>query len=285
MSEKYNLNEWISNLIKDYINNSSNNSLGNNFHGKALEEPLIGFSRGSDPLYEMIKEHIGDFCKTPLEVFNSIYPEFKINSDELSVVSWAMPYSKIAINAHRNDVCYPSEVFIKARANGEKINSGLSKYLEETFKKEGYTSVAPARLANFKVIKNEKHGISSTWSEKHIAFVSGLGTFGLSGGLITKAGIAVRFGSIIVNLKAEPTERAYTKYNEYCLFYSKGICKKCAERCPSYSIGENGHNKFSCSKHIKEIVSEYTKDKFNTDVSPCGLCQTRVPCESRIPIA
>ena len=38
--------------------------------------------------------------------------------------------------------------------------------------------------------------MASTWSERHVAYVSGLGTFGLSGGLITAKGQAVRLGSV-----------------------------------------------------------------------------------------
>lgn len=48
---------------------------------------------------------------------------------------------------------------------------------------------------------------TSNWSERHVAFVCGLGTFGLSKGLITEKGIAGRLGSLIVSEKFEPRKR------------------------------------------------------------------------------
>ena len=43
---------------------------------------------------------------------------------------------------------------------------------------------------------SEKYGMASCWSERHAAFVSGLGTFGLCDGLITPVGKAMRCGSV-----------------------------------------------------------------------------------------
>jgi epoxyqueuosine reductase QueG len=278
------LSKLIENNIKSYINNSSNNSLGDKFNEKAISEPLVGFSKGSDPYYEKFKVDIGDFYWTPLEAFKKVYPEIEVTASELTVICWVMPYAENVKNDHNKDICYPAERLVRARINGEKVNLELGKYLKELLINCGYEALIPSRSPSWKVEKSEKYVVAANWSEKHAAFVSGLGTFGLSGALITKAGIAVRLASVIAKIPLQETKREYTKYNEYCLFYSKGVCKKCIERCPSKSISEKGHNKIRCKEHINKVVSNYMKEHYDTSVSPCGLCQTRVPCQSSIPL-
>ena len=79
---------------------------------------------------------------------------------------------------------------------------------------------------------------TSNWSERHVAFVCGLGTFGLSKGLITKKGIAGRFGSIITELTLSPDQREYHCIYEYC-----SMCGACVKNCPVNAISlDKGKN-------------------------------------------
>jgi epoxyqueuosine reductase len=124
---------------------------------------------------------------------------------------------------------------------------------------------------------------ASTWSERHAAYAAGLGTFGLCDGLITPAGKAVRVGSVIANIQIRPTPRPYTDHHGYCLFYTQGLCGKCIPRCPVGALSENGHNKRTCRSHIRPATEDYVKTNFGFEGYGCGLCQTGVPCESKIP--
>ena len=132
---------------------------------------------------------------------------------------------------------------------------------------------------------SEKYSYASTWSERHAAYASGLGTFGLCDGLITPVGKAMRTGSVIAKVGIDPTQRPYTDHQEYCLFYSKGICGKCIPRCPVDALSENGHDKIVCRAYLKPKTEEYVKENYKFDGYGCGLCQTKVPCESKIPLA
>ena len=69
--------------------------------------------------------------------------------------------------------------------------------------------------------------MASQWSERHAAYASGLGTFGLCDGLITPKGKAVRFASVVTRIKVPPTQRPYKDHHAYCLHYAKGICGMC----------------------------------------------------------
>jgi len=59
----------IESWIKEYTATSPLNSLKNSSNEKAWEEPLVGFSRGDDPIFQQYKEHVGPFHWTPLEIY------------------------------------------------------------------------------------------------------------------------------------------------------------------------------------------------------------------------
>jgi epoxyqueuosine reductase len=69
------MKKWIHKLIRDFLNNPEKNSLFDDADERAWEDPLIGFSRGDDPIFEEFKEHIGDFVWTPQQAFSLAFPE------------------------------------------------------------------------------------------------------------------------------------------------------------------------------------------------------------------
>lgn len=64
----------------------------------------------------------------------------------------------------------------------------------------------------------------------------------------------MRCGSIVARIQVKPTIRPYTDYNEYCLYYRNGNCKKCIDRCPSRAISENCHDKIKCREYQAQTV-------------------------------
>ena len=71
--------------------------------------------------------------------------------------------------------------------------------------------------------------------------------------------------------------------SDYCLWFSHQTCKKCVARCPVEALSEKGHDKIPCSKHVHETCKGYIVEHFGFEGYACGLCQTGVPCESKIP--
>ncbi len=57
----------------------------------------------------------------------------------------------------------------------------------------------------------------------------------------------------------------------------------CAERCPVGALDENGHDKLTCREYLRGAVNKHAKELLGQDWYGCGLCQTKVPCESGIP--
>ena len=246
--------------------------------------PLVGFSRGSDPLYREIKELVGPFYWEPLDIFSATFPHIPVSAEELAVIAWILPQTGETKGESRKDIRYPSRRWTRSKGPGEMVNVKLRKYLVSLLADAGFEAVAPQLSPLWAPKVSERYGAASTWSERHAAFVSGLGTFGLCDGLITPAGKAMRCGSVVARLDVAPTARPYKDIHEYCLFLTSGLCGKCMERCPAGAITREGHDKDKCRAYMGTVTSPYAKEHYGMDIEACGLCQTKVPCESRIPV-
>jgi epoxyqueuosine reductase QueG len=275
--------EWVESIIKDYINLSPENTLKNAAADKAWADPLVAFSQGDDPIYESYKEVVGPFHWTPLEVFHRAFPGQEVTANELTVISWILPQTEQTKEDLRKETAQPSESWARARIFGEEVNVKLREHLVTTLRAGGVDAVAPMLFSEWKMIVSEQFGFASTWSERHAAYASGLGTFGLCDGLITPVGKAMRCGSVIARLRIPPTPRPYTDHREYCLFFSHGTCGKCMERCPAGAVTTAGHDKAKCMAYLK-VTANYVTSHFGFEGYGCGFCQSGVPCESRIPM-
>jgi len=273
---------WIEEEIKRFIE-SPENTMKNEGDEPAWAEPLVGFSSGADPIYKFYKEDIGEFYLSPLEFFVHDFPGVEVTPDQLTVISWILPQTEATKADHRKETYFPSEKWARSRIFGEEANVKLRRHVVEVLKQAGIEAVAPMLSPLWERKISERYGYASTWSERHAAYAAGLGTFGLSDGLITPRGKAMRTGSVVARMTVPPNDKPYTDHNAYCLFYAKGTCGECIGRCPIGAITGEGHDKKLCSKYL-DMTRQYVSRHFGFEGYGCGLCQTGVPCESGIPI-
>jgi epoxyqueuosine reductase QueG len=283
MEQPLDLAKWLEIVIHDFISHSPKNTLRNTADEKAWDDPLVGFSRGDDPLYEAYKEYVGPFHWTPWEIFTQTFPEIKLAPEDLTVISWILPQTKATKTDNRKQKTLPAERWARARLYGEETNNELRRHVVAVLTGRGYKAVAPVLSPLWSQKKSDLYGFASTWSERHVAYASGLGTFGLCDGLITPRGKAMRTGSVVANIQIPATSRPYVDRHAYCLFYANGTCKKCISRCPVGAISEAGHDKVKCYSYAYGGALEHIKSHYGFEVGACGLCQTKVPCESGIP--
>ncbi len=274
---------WIEKIIRDYAK-SGENALRNGTDEKAWDEPLIGFSRGDDPLYTRLKGMIGDFFWEPVEIFRLTFPEAHVKPEELTVISWVLPQTEATKADNRKETLFGSERWVRARKFGEEFNVKLRNHLVRMLKEAGFEAVAPSASSLFRILMSQAYGMASTWSERHAAHVSGLGTFGLCDGLITPVGKAMRLGSVIARISIPATPRPYQDHHAYCLFYSKGTCGACIKRCPAGAVSRAGHDKKMCREYVEGPIVRHARESYGIEAYGCGLCQTKVPCESGIPV-
>jgi epoxyqueuosine reductase QueG len=201
------------------------------------------------------------------------------------VVSWVLPIAEETRVSNRGETKIPSRHWSHTRYYGEEFNNEVRRFVVEVLTELGALAVAPMLQPYFRTSTNEKVGLFSNWSERHSAYAAGHGTFSLSDGFITGRGIAHRCGSVVTDLSLPASGRTCTDHYSNCLFYVDGSCKACIERCPAGAISEQGHDKFKCMGYLRDIGYLPMPDTYNdkTSIAGCGLCQTKVPCEYRIP--
>ena len=250
--------------------------------GKYWDTPLVGFVSGDDSLFRQYKKIIGRFHFTPQELFDLTFGKRKRPRD-LSVISWVLPTAEDVRKSNRKETEFPSLLWAHTRDYGEQFNVKLRDHLVNLLMKRGYRAVAPMNSPHWRRLKSPRVGHASNWSERHVAYACGLGAFGLSDGLITAKGKAMRVGSVVTDLNLKPSEKIYPDHQANCLYYFNKTCKACAARCPAGAITERGHDKDKCYEYFHAIVNPAQKAEYGVSILGCGLCQTKVPCEFEIP--
>jgi epoxyqueuosine reductase len=268
---------WVAAAIAGFCG-SAQNSLGLPEDEPAFEAPLVGFAAGDDPLFEELKRYAGASHWTPGEAFALAFPDVASVAGELAVISWILPHAQQTKRDNRRERSVPAERWARAKLFGEQFNVALRDHLVARFSEAGIAAVAPTRLPQWSM-----EAVTSNWSERHMAYAAGLGTFGLCDGLITPLGKAMRCGSVVARLALPATPRVYSDHHAYCDFFAGKRCAVCAERCPVGAISERGHDKTRCLAYLTQVRRELIEPHFGFSTDACGLCQTNVPCESRIP--
>lgn len=221
--------------------------------------PLFGVASASDPLFERLKETgvIGEHHLSPKEWL----PEAS------SVISYFLPYSLTIRKANRVPGL-PATEWLYGRVEGEEANHSVRRYLIECIQDKGGIAMSPHFDPRYAVVNRR-----SNYSERHVAFIAGLGTFGLSRSLITRKGCAGRYGSIITDLSLPVTPRPYQEVQEYC-----NNCGDCIQRCPSGAITAKGKDVSLCASYMDREIRPRYAPRYG-----CAKCQTNVSCEESLP--
>ena len=251
---------------------------------RLFAEPLFGYAKASDPLWEAVAENIGDILWRPEEAFERAFPGSKRDPSLLSVAVMLCPQTKATIEDQRNAVGFPAERWVRSRFLHDQVIDPLCDFVTQALADAGIRATTPDHLEGFGMVPHPVHQLASQWSHRHAAFVAGLGTFGLCDGLITKVGKAHRLGSLVIEAPLAPTPRAYKGPYDYCLFHAKGRCAKCVDRCPAGALSKAGHDKILCQAFLASTtpkINELWPDL--AGAYGCGLCQSAVPCDTHLP--
>jgi len=250
--------EEIISKLNSFIDGSPLNRVESMRIERVYDYPLVGFAAANDPMFDRLKEP------------DVISPRHMSPGEWLpgaeTVISYFLPFTQ-QIRKANHQSGLPAMEWLYGRIEGEQFNNALRRVLVDEIVNSGGKAVSPVLDFRFSVIDRR-----SNWSERHAAFIAGLGTFSLGKSLITQKGCAGRCGSVITDLKLEPTPREYNDVYEYCTW-----CGECIGRCPAGAINEQGKDIPVCSRYIDEIELRF-RPRYG-----CGKCQTAVPCECSRP--
>lgn len=267
----------LSNLIEkcsEFLNNTPENyvtkedAIRRDLIGmKMYDDPLIKVASADDPIFESLKDP------------NIIHPDVMMPKDWIpdakSVISYFMPFTDVVKLSNTKSYFYPSDEWLHARIEGQMMVAAMGRFIKEKLEEEGYSAAFPTTDNRFKLLEKFK----SNWSERHVAYIAGLGTFSLSKGLITEKGIAGRFGSVVTNCYIEPTPRLYMDPFQNCT-----MCGMCAKTCPIKAIDASkgvvcGKDHQTCSDYLDKLkLSPHGPN--NRVRYGCGKCQVGVPCQN-----
>lgn len=298
------MNEPLQAFVENLFSSSKLNRLPVIFGGgRIFTQPLIGVSQGDDHIFQKFKEVVGPKHLTPAEVWvQRKLPHGEDLAARLRIVSIVFPYSdhiREAVGTN-SDGEMPPEIYCVARNLADSFSNTVQCEIEQLLEERGFRATSGTHSKEYGVLtEQEPYHIYSTWSERHIAFAAGLGTFSLHEGLITEAGCNIRLASVITDAPLERTLRTSDTPYANCLYFARGICGECIDKCPAGAITERGHNKQRCSRHIRKVRDEICKRplksllassqlKINGEIRVrypigCALCQFGVPCMDRNP--
>ena len=210
---------------------------------KLFDEPLVGFARFDDPLFD-------DLAKPGIVGPGMLRPADWLPGAQ-TVVSYFLPFTQRVRSSNiASDVA--SLEWLHGRIEGQAFVLEVDAYVVSLLEPAGYGAVCPALDSRMSIHYMDDSDLNDTfysnWSEHHVAYVAGLGTFSLSKGLITERGMAGRFGSVVTTASFEPTPRSYEGIYDNCI-----RCGACVEQCPIGAITlEHGKDHVKCFKVVSD---------------------------------
>lgn len=226
-------------------------------------QPLVGFAPADHPLFGDLK--------------NSVNNEHFLPADLLSaartVVTFFVPFAEEIVCGNQKD-SVPTREWAYAKNDTQNLINQIIDDLKERLFAKGIECSANPGAAPY-----DRAKFVHRWSLKHVAYICGLGNFGLNQMLITDSGCAGRYGGFVISAAADYTP---VVTEEYCLYKLNKSCGLCVKNCPAGALTYTGLDKARCSNQINNVTDKY----FGGDriYRVCGKCAA-LPCATKNPAA
>jgi epoxyqueuosine reductase QueG len=253
-------NAAIERIIKDFIASYSDRQEVES----VWREPIVGFASAEDPLFEEFKRIIRPTHATPRELL----------SGARSVVAYFIPFSK---DLHRENFeagSHCSRSWAVAYVETNRLISDTNAHMKGELDAMGQEATLVPPTHNF-----DQESLMSDWSHRHVAYVAGIGRFGVHNLLITEKGCSGRIGSFVTDLPLEPSP---LPREEFCLHKSGIDCLKCVERCRYNALYADRFDRHACYRQCL-INDRHHSGLDLTEV--CGKCSAMVPCSVTNPVS
>lgn len=248
------MDEQIRCLIQDFIHGQSR-------FQTAWRRPVVGFADADDPLFENLK--------TVVAVTHAMPRDFLAQAE--TVGAFFLPYEPGVGKSNRKGDA-SSELWARAYIETNQVIHEINQHLQDWFRGQGYDSSIIPATHNF-----DKELLRSDWSHRHVAYICGLGTFGVNNMLITEQGCGGRIGTFVTDCVIESTPRPA---REYCLYKIDGTCGVCIGRCVNGALTKDGFDRYRCYEMCLKNAKAY-ESLGKADV--CGKCVVGIPCALQIP--
>ncbi len=242
--------------IKDIIEKAIKDSVQNNVYKTVYKEPIVSFVDADNELFTKLKEVAHKDHLMPYELLEGAK----------TVVAYFIPFTKDLVDANRSHE-YVSPRWALAYVETNRLIGDINFHIKDMLGKKGVkVSTLPA-THNF-----DEETIMSKWSHRHVAYIAGLGKFGINNLLISEKGSAGRYGSFVVDINIESKE---IKSNERCLYKIDESCTYCFDNCPVDAFSFDNFDRQKCYNYLLEVLDSFKDIDALCDV--CGKCNCG-PC-------
>lgn len=217
------------------------------------EPPLVRCADARDPLFARLRDIV---------VPNHYLPQDYLPKAR-SVLSWFIPFKK-AVAAGNGEGLHCSAAWAAAYLATNAMAAHINERLAAKIRARGGRAAVPHDAG---MISREL--IYSRWSQKHVAWIAGHGTFGRNNMLISDVGCVGRYYSLVTDQQARPDPLVR---EERCLYKKSAQCGLCVRQCPSGALSERGFDRRACLEMCERNDALYP----GADV--CGKCVVNLPC-------
>lgn len=253
------MKQWVKQTIDTFIREYEKNTV------TKWGEPLVGFADA-----EIVKKNAADIADT------HGVPEDALSGATV-VVAYFVPFLKDMAETNIDSGLASSE-WACAYEETNTMLSKINEHLIEELNRKGYKAAVHPEAGSF-----DRENLISNWSHRHIAFLAGLGTFGINNMLITEQGCCGRYSTVITNLDIDSDQ---PRNDELCRYKADGSCKACIYKCPSGALTTEGFNRQKCYQicmknavvHTSFGNSYGTPGEAAVGSEVCGKCIAGMPC-------
>lgn len=224
------------------------------------KKPIIRFADADDPYFPFLRELIRSDHHLPQDFL----PGAK------TVVSWFLPFIPEIGQSNRNgELCSDAwaNAYLVTNAMAARVNVKLTDYIRDTWDADSAVPRDAGMLG--------RDVPWSLWSQRHVAYLAGHGTFGMNNMLISDEGCVGRYFSIVTELEIKPDA---TVTDQRCLYKIDGSCGLCITRCPAGALTQDGFDRYCCMAHCQR------NEKDHPGAQVCGKCLVELPCSYRNPV-
>lgn len=221
--------------------------------------PLVGIGSVDHPVWLELKKHMPKQI-IPVNILQ--------DSSEYSVLSLAFPRKHKIVKDSISATDLPARSWFESKNILKQYMPQFSHDLCTLFEDAGITAwSAPGDF-------------QGNWSERHVGYACGLGTFGLNGALITEAGATHRLMSFIIKARFDVYSKVAKSPFANCLYHAKETCGACIRVCPKGAIDNKSHHPDICGFNNSQKI----KEKYGLSSVGCALCMIKTPCAMKNPM-
>lgn len=226
-------------------------------------DPLVAYADPADPLFNELKTIISPSHLLPADLLPAAR----------TVVAYFLPFEPPVPESNISGRL-SSKTWATAYVETNTLIADLNRSLTTELAKHGYKAATLPATHDFDRVK-----LISTWSHRHVAYIAGLGKFGLNNMLITAKGCCGRIGTLVIDVPIAKTARPN---REYCLYKLNGSCTACQDRCVNNALVNGVFDRQKCWAMCRENAAQF---QHLGPASVCGKCLVGVPCSFTNPAA